>query len=95
MGLAVIIPAFEPPLAQLSWLHVSRPHRRRGAASALWQRAVELSRAAGATAMYVSATPTSSAVGFYLQQGCRLADPPHPDLFALEPDDIHLVLDLD
>lgn len=40
---------------------------------------------------YVSATPTGSAVGFYLGQGCRLADPGHSALFADEPEDIHLV----
>lgn len=41
--------------------------------------------------MYVSAAPTQSAVGFYLRQGCRLADPVHPALFAKEPKDIHFV----
>ncbi len=46
---------------------------------------------AGATSLYVSATPTASAIGFYLGQGCGLADPVHPALYAAEPDDIHLV----
>jgi len=89
-GLAIIQPTFEPPTAWLAFLHVSRPCRRRGAAQALWSAAVEISIAAGAHSIYVSATPTESAVGFYLRQGCRLADPVHPDLFAAEPDDIHL-----
>ena len=26
--------------------------------------------------------------------GCVVADPVHPDLYALEPDDVHLVCDL-
>ena len=95
MGLATVHPTFEPGLAWLATLHVSRPHRRRGAASALWEAGVALARDAGARALYVSATPTGSAVGFYLERGCRLADPVHPDLFALEPDDIHLVCPLD
>jgi ribosomal protein S18 acetylase RimI-like enzyme len=90
IGLAIIHPTFEPPLAWLAFLHVSRPHRRRGAAQALWAAAVEISIAAGAESIYVSATPTESAVGFYLRQGCRLAQPVHPDLFAAEPEDIHL-----
>jgi GNAT superfamily N-acetyltransferase len=93
-GLAVIDPGFEPRLAWLAFLHVSRPHRRRGAASALWDEAADLARAAGASSIYVSATPTGSAVGFYLRQGCRLADPVHPTLFANEPEDIHLVCPL-
>ena len=50
-----------------------------------------LARAAGATSMYISATPTGSAVGFYLAHRAALADPVHPVLFVHEPDDIHLV----
>jgi predicted N-acetyltransferase YhbS len=95
MGLATVHPTFEPGLAWLATLHVSRAHRRRGAASALWDESVVLARAAGARALYVSATPTGSAVGFYLGRGCQLADPAHPGLFADEPEDIHLVCPLD
>jgi ribosomal protein S18 acetylase RimI-like enzyme len=90
-GFAVVDPSFEPRLAWLAFLHVSRPYRRQGAAQALWDEAVSLALAAGADSMYVSATPTGSAVGFYLRQGCQLANPPHPALFADEPEDIHLV----
>ncbi|HEX4905728.1 MAG TPA: GNAT family N-acetyltransferase [Acidimicrobiales bacterium] len=90
-GIAVVDPGFEPDLAWFAFLHVSRPHRRRGAASALWAESVSVALDAGASSMYVSATPTGSAVGFYLRQGCRLADPVHPVLFAEEPEDIHLV----
>jgi GNAT superfamily N-acetyltransferase len=95
VGLAVVHPTFEPGLAWLAFLHVSRPHRRQGAARALWEAAADRARAAGAASMYVSATPTGSAVGFYLQQGCRLADPVHPALYAHEPEDIHFVCPLD
>jgi len=94
LGLAVVDADFEPGLAWLAFLHVSRPHRRRGVATSLWAAAEGAARTAGATAMYVSATPTGSAVGFYLRQGCRLADPVHPALYADEPDDIHLVKQL-
>jgi predicted N-acetyltransferase YhbS len=94
LGAAVVEPAFEPPLAWLAFLHVSRPNRRAGVATALWRSAVEAASAAGAEAFYVSATPTGSAVGFYLRQGCALATPPHPRLFEEEPDDIHLVCPL-
>ena len=90
-GLAVVQPRLDAGRAQLAFLHVSRPFRRRGAATALWLAAVDLARAGGATALYVSATPTGSAVGFYRRQGCELARPPHAGLFAAEPDDIHLI----
>jgi GNAT superfamily N-acetyltransferase len=91
LGLAVVDGSFEPTLAWLAFLHVSRPARRRGVASALWDAAVDEAAAAGAKSMYVSATPTGSAVGFYLSRGCVLAGPVHPALYAKEPDDIHLV----
>lgn len=93
-GLAVIETAFEPGLAWLAFLYVSRPYRRRGVASALWKAAVVIAQDSGAQAMYISAIPTGSAVGFYLSRGCVLADPVHPELSALEPDDIHLVCPL-
>ena len=94
MGLATVHARFEPGLAWLATLHVSRPHRRRGAATALWAASVDLALKAGAHALYVSATPTGSAVGFYLGRGCQLADRVHPLLFAQEPHDIHLVCPL-
>jgi predicted N-acetyltransferase YhbS len=94
VGLAIVHPAFEPLLAWLAFLHVSRPYRRGGAAQALWNVAADIAVANGAASIYVSATPTESAVGFYLRQCCRLAHPVHPDLFAAEPEDIHLVRSL-
>jgi ribosomal protein S18 acetylase RimI-like enzyme len=93
-GLAIVHPSFEPPLAWLAFLHVSRGYRRKGAAQALWDASVAISVADGAESIYVSATPTESAVGFYLRQGCRLARPVHPELFAAEPEDIHLLCSL-
>jgi hypothetical protein len=60
-------------------------------ASALWAAAVKVAATGGAEAMYVSAVPTGSAVGFYLSRGCELAEPVHVALYAKEPDDIHLV----
>jgi ribosomal protein S18 acetylase RimI-like enzyme len=94
LGLAVVDCSFEPRLGWLAFLHVSRQFRRRGAASALWGAAVHEAARASADAIYVSATPTGSAVGFYLSRGCRLADPVHPALYAREPDDIHLTCSL-
>ncbi len=91
LGLVIVDGSFEPGLAWLVFLHVSRQHRRRGVASALWPAAERIALDAGADSMYVSATPSDSAVGFYLDRGCRLARPPHPQLLAKEPEDIHFV----
>jgi hypothetical protein len=51
-------------------------------------------RGRGAEQLYISASDTESAVGFYLGYGCRPAERVDPELFALEPTDIHLTLDL-
>lgn len=95
IGFAIVDGALEPDRAWLGALYVSRPHRRRGVASALWAAAAEIARDSGATSMYVSATPSDSAVGFYLDRGCELAAyRVHPRLLALEPEDIHFVCPL-
>ncbi len=93
-GIAIVDPLFEKRTAWFAFLHVSRAYRRRGVASALWAAGVEIAAGAAATSIYVSATPSGSAVGFYTSRGCRLAAPPHPALFAKEPEDIHLICPL-
>ncbi len=90
-GIAIVDTSFEERTAWFAFLHVSRAYRRMGVASALWTVGAEVAAAAGATWVYVSATPSGSAVGFYTSRGCRLATPPHPRLFVKEPDDIHLI----
>lgn len=96
-GIAVVEAAFQPSIAWLALLHVDRAHRRHGVASYLWRAALDRARAIGAGAIYVSATPSDSAVGFYLSRGCRLAAPleVNHDLYRLEPDDIHLICDVE
>lgn len=90
-GIAIVDPLFEEETAWFAFLHVSRAYRRRGVASALWSAGAEIAAAADATSIYVSATPSGSAVGFYSSRGCRLAAAPHPALLAKEPEDIHLI----
>jgi ribosomal protein S18 acetylase RimI-like enzyme len=80
-----------PGLAQLTTLHTSQSHRRQGVARRLLEAVSKRAQAQGATALYVSATPSESAVGFYLSQGFQIAAEPNAEMFALEPEDIHLV----
>jgi predicted N-acetyltransferase YhbS len=94
LGLAVVDPAFEPRMGWLAFLYVTAPEQARGAATALWDAAVGVARTSGAQTLYASATPTGYAVGFYLRQGRRLADPAHLGVWAKEPEDIHLVCPL-
>lgn len=90
-GVAILRPHLAEGMAQLAFLHVSRPYRRQGVAARLTNEVCRLARKDGARALYVSATPSESAVGFYLSQGFRPAGTPDPELFALEPEDIHMI----
>lgn len=94
VGIAVVRPQLHEDLAQLAFLHVSRDYRRQGIAVRLMNEACQIARSGGAGRMYISAVPSESAVDFYFSQGCELADPVDPGLYALEPEDIHLILDL-
>ena len=81
-------------MRQLTFLHISRDYRGQGLGAKLFALACEQGRRLGAEALYVSATESRNTVEFYQRQGCRLVDQPDPELFALEPRDIHLYLPL-
>ena len=81
---------FEQDTMQLKFLHVSRDYRKRGIASALFRAAVEKAKALGAKKLYISATPSEHTVNYYMRLGCVLAKEIDPQLFELEPEDIHL-----
>lgn len=68
-GIALVGFRLSPDTAQLALLHVSREARRSGVARGLCRRCYDLARARGARQIYVSATPSDSAVGFYLAEG--------------------------
>jgi ribosomal protein S18 acetylase RimI-like enzyme len=79
---------------EVAFLHVSRAYRRRGIARRLMDELADRARRRGAEELYISATESESAVGFYLSYGCRLAERVDPELYRLEPDDIHFTLNL-
>lgn len=93
-GIAIYRPRLTAVMGQLALLHVSNQYRRQGVASRLFEEVLACAKADGATHLYVSATPSGSAIGFYQSRGFRLTPTPDPDLFALEPEDIHMVLEL-
>jgi len=93
-GIAIYRPRLTESMAQLGLLHVSRTYRRQGVASALFDAILRLAHDDGATQLYVSATPTGSAVGFYQSKGFTATATPHPVLLAEEPDDIHMIRSL-
>ena len=91
VGVAVLRPRLTAARAQLQSLFVSRAYRRQGVARRLLAEVERRAIAGGARELYVSAMPSVPAVGFYLAQGFRLAEEVDPDLFAQEPEDVHLV----
>lgn len=94
VGLAVYRPRLRRAMGQLTGLHVSDGYRRQGIASRLFAEVLNLARRDGATELYVSATPSGSAVGFYLHHGFVPTNEPDPTLLEEEPEDIHMTLDL-
>jgi predicted N-acetyltransferase YhbS len=75
---------------QLKELHVSQGYRKMGLGKKLFGLAKEIAQQRGARALYISATPSEHTIQFYMRQGCILTKELDPELFALEPDDIHL-----
>jgi len=59
----------------------------------LFERAKAAARERGARRLYISASPSENTVNFYLRLGCEVAAAPDPELFELEPEDIHLECD--
>ncbi len=94
VGIATLRRRVQPGTDQLEALFVDRAHRRRGVGSLLIDRVVALARDGGARTLYVSATPSESAVGSYRSRGFMPTDDPIPDLLELEPEDVHMVLAL-
>ncbi len=77
-------------MLQLTFLHVGRPYRDQGLGTALFREAARLARARGAQRLYISATPSEHTISFYLGRGCVVTAEPDPELWELEPEDIHL-----
>jgi ribosomal protein S18 acetylase RimI-like enzyme len=94
VGVMVYRPRLTEDMAQLVFLHVSNNYRRHGIATRLTAECIRLAQEDGAGQLYVSATPSESAVGFYQNQGFRPVQKPHPELYELEPEDIHMIMKL-
>lgn len=94
VGIATLRRAIRPGLDQLEALFVDRGHRRLGVAAALVAEIEALARSGGARQLYVSATPSESAVGFYRSRGFVPTAAPIPELLEHEPEDVHMRLRL-
>jgi GNAT superfamily N-acetyltransferase len=84
------VPHIRPGVAQLAYMHVSDGHRGRGIGAHLAAELERVARDAGDAAMVVSATPSENTVRFYRGRGFEPTATPLPELFELEPEDVHL-----
>jgi len=94
VGISIYRPHLTDTMGQLALLHVSNGYRRQGIASRLFDEVLTLARADGTDCLYVSATPTGSAVGFYRSKGFQPTATPDSQLLEAEPEDIHMILRL-
>lgn len=94
VGIGVLTPNIRPGIAQLSYLHVSRDYRRKGIGAAIIRQLLAHANELGSKQIYVSAVPSGSAVGFYTSFGFVPTTEPLPELYEREPDDIHMVLEI-
>jgi predicted N-acetyltransferase YhbS len=95
IAIGILTPNIRPTMAQLAYLHVSRDYRRKGIGAAITSQLLERASVLGSKRIYVSAVPSESAVGFYKSFGFDLVAEPLSELYELEPDDIHMILELD
>lgn len=93
LGVAILESKFigsQKDMLQLKFLHVSRDCRKQGIGGTLFRMSAEKANSLGAKKLYISATPSEHTVNYYMRLGCALATEIDPELFALEPEDIHL-----
>jgi GNAT superfamily N-acetyltransferase len=90
VGIGLVIPHLRPDVAQLAYLYVSDGYRAMGIGGRLSDELERIAHEAGDTSIVVSATPSLNTVQFYLGRGYALMGEPLPELYELEPEDVHL-----
>jgi ribosomal protein S18 acetylase RimI-like enzyme len=90
VGIGIVKPHLRPGIAQCAFLHVSNGYRGRGIGGSLSDELEGLAREQGDTEMVVSATPSENTVRFYRRRGFEPMREPLPELYELEPDDVHM-----
>jgi GNAT superfamily N-acetyltransferase len=90
VGIGVVVPHLRPEIAHLAFLHVSEAFRATGIGRRLSDELDLIARDAGDTEIVVSATPSENTVRFYMSRGYELMAPALPELYELEPEDVHM-----
>jgi GNAT superfamily N-acetyltransferase len=89
-ALGLVLPHVRPRVAQLVALYVNADERGHGVGGRLCDELERVARDAGDAEMVVSATPSENTVRFYLGRGFAPTAEPLPELYDLEPEDIHM-----
>lgn len=90
VGIGVLVPHLRSGVSQLAYLHVSDGYRASGIGSLLSDQLERMAIGGGHSMIVVSATPSQNTVRFYRARGYELMAEPLPELYALEPEDVHL-----
>jgi GNAT superfamily N-acetyltransferase len=90
VGVGAVVPHVRRAIAQLAFLHVSEAFRASGIGSRLCDDLELLARRAGDREIVVSATPSQNTVRFYSRRSYELTAEPLPELWELEPEDVHM-----
>jgi GNAT superfamily N-acetyltransferase len=90
VGIGLVTPHVRPGIAQLAFLHVSSHYRGRGVGGHLAGELEQIARESGDAEIVVSATPSANTVHFYLGRGYEPCAEPLPELYELEPEDVHM-----
>ena len=90
VGIGLVTLHIRPGIAQLAYLQVSDGYRALGIGGRLSHELERIAREAGDTSIVVSATPSLNTVRFYQRRGFEPMAEPLPELYELEPEDVHL-----
>ena len=90
VGIGIVRPRLRAGIAQCAFLHVSNGYRSAGIGRKLLVELERVAREQGDTEMVVSATPSLNTVRFYLGRGFEPMPEPLPELYELEPEDVHM-----
>jgi GNAT superfamily N-acetyltransferase len=90
VGIGIVTPHIRPGIAQFAFLYVGNGYRACGIGGHLGDELERLAGEQGDTTMVVSATPSLNTVRSYLGRGFEPMSEPLPELYELEPDDVHM-----
>lgn len=94
VGFAVYRSCLTDDMAQFAILHISQGYRKMGIGKKLSEKVLKKAKTDGKKRIYVTSTPTKATVDFYHKLGFKLAEQVNEELYDLEPDDIHMILEL-